>query len=497
MWVATFPGSDGHVYRGETYNIARFDGETWTELPVSDMLLTPIMGYEHIRIDDDGTIWFVTRNNGMDSRTLYSYNGDELSTYLVDGPLSYFFKDIYVDENNDKWFATTDGLARFDGDSWERFQFDLAPEENPNQTSNWELHYNSEHANTNFIRSIARDKDGVIWIASEFGIRSYDGTSWKLFSEINVEEIKNSSSNFYFVGVTDNNTKYFLGSNYLVTYDGENWTFDSWLKDNNLDISLFNFNNSCMLDDDNTLWLFDRNGRVVSYDGIEWKLYTSETTGIDGVGMSCVVDNNNVKWFGTTKSLYSYDDIEWRNHSTENVSFKYIYNMFVDESNVIWMLKSGKLLTYDGVSQVEYAENLSGISMHLTIDNNGLLWIAGINNNGSGGIVYINKDAVLSSVVDEQALPTAVSISANYPNPFNPSTTINFTLDRSGYTSLVIYNIMGQSVRELIAGQMNAGIHSVKWNGRDDSGNAVSSGVYISRLNMGKQVAAKRLMLMK
>lgn len=93
--------------------------------------------------------------------------------------------------------------------------------------------------------------------------------------------------------------------------------------------------------------------------------------------------------------------------------------------------------------------------------------------------------------------PTAISITANYPNPFNPSTTINFTLDRSGYISLVIYNIMGQSVRELIAGQMNAGIHNVKWNGRDDSGNAVSSGVYISRLNMGKQVAAKRLMLMK
>ena len=502
IWVATFPGSGGAqsmVYPDEPITIARFDNEVWTEIPVRDLLPIQIMGIERIRVDADGTPWFVTRNNGMDSRTLYSYGGNELSSYLVEGPLSYFFNDIFIDEKNDKWFATSNGLARFDGVSWERFQFDLAPEEYRYETYQGERHYNPSYlTGTNDIQSIAHDKDGVIWIASRFGVRSYDGASWKLYSEVNVEEIQNISSEFYFAGVTKNNVKYFLGKNFLVMYDGENWTYDSWLKDNDLRTpSWIGGNKVIMMDNNDTLWFIDSNGSVVSYDGIEWKLHTSETTGIEGVGTSCVVDNNNVKWFGTNKNLYSYDDIEWKNHSAELVSLKGITFMIVDESNIIWMLNGNKLQSYDGVSQMEYAVNLSGFSMQLAIDNNGLIWIAGINNIGPGGIVSINKDAVLSSVDDEQVLPTAVSITANYPNPFNPSTTINFTLDRSGYTSVVIYNIMGQSVRELVTGQMNAGIHNVDWDGRDDSGNAVSSGVYICRLKMGEQVATKRLMLMK
>jgi len=85
----------------------------------------------------------------------------------------------------------------------------------------------------------------------------------------------------------------------------------------------------------------------------------------------------------------------------------------------------------------------------------------------------------------------------SYPNPFNASTTISFTLPTTGFTSLIIYNITGQKIRELVAENMTAGIHSVIWDGRDESGTAVSSGIYISRLLSGELVTHKRMLLMK
>jgi hypothetical protein len=85
----------------------------------------------------------------------------------------------------------------------------------------------------------------------------------------------------------------------------------------------------------------------------------------------------------------------------------------------------------------------------------------------------------------------------NSPNPFNPSTTLSFSLPRTGNTLLSIYSITGQKVCTLVSGPMSAGKHSVVWDGRDDSGNLVSSGVYLSRLETGKLVSTAKMLLMK
>ena len=83
------------------------------------------------------------------------------------------------------------------------------------------------------------------------------------------------------------------------------------------------------------------------------------------------------------------------------------------------------------------------------------------------------------------------------PNPFNPSTTINFTLPSPDFTSLVIYNLSGQKVRTLIAEDIQPGAHSVVWDGRNDQRMAVSSGLYLSRLRSGKHTATGKMLLMK
>ena len=101
------------------------------------------------------------------------------------------------------------------------------------------------------------------------------------------------------------------------------------------------------------------------------------------------------------------------------------------------------------------------------------------------------------SMIHEMDVPKTVSLDQNYPNPFNISTTIKFSLPHHSRIELVIYNVMGQKVRALIAEEMHAGSHSIVWNGRDDSGAEVSSGLYFALLTMGESTVAKGMLLVK
>ncbi len=95
------------------------------------------------------------------------------------------------------------------------------------------------------------------------------------------------------------------------------------------------------------------------------------------------------------------------------------------------------------------------------------------------------------------ALPSGFAITGNHPNPFNPSTTISFTLPVNGNTQLAVYDITGRLVRSLVNGQMTSGVHSVVWNGRDESGRLAATGVYLSRLSQNGRTTANRMLLAK
>jgi hypothetical protein len=90
-----------------------------------------------------------------------------------------------------------------------------------------------------------------------------------------------------------------------------------------------------------------------------------------------------------------------------------------------------------------------------------------------------------------------LELSAPYPNPFNPSTTISFTLPTGGFTELAVYNLMGQKIRTLVAGELMPGVHEVVWDGCDDAGNPVSSGIFVSRLAAGESIVTNRMTLVK
>ena len=93
--------------------------------------------------------------------------------------------------------------------------------------------------------------------------------------------------------------------------------------------------------------------------------------------------------------------------------------------------------------------------------------------------------------------PDSYSLGNAYPNPFNPETTIEFKLPQAGHSVLSVYNAVGQEVVRLADERLEAGVYQANWDGRDKSGQQVSSGVYMYTLKVGDFAETKRMTLLK
>ena len=93
--------------------------------------------------------------------------------------------------------------------------------------------------------------------------------------------------------------------------------------------------------------------------------------------------------------------------------------------------------------------------------------------------------------------PTAFSLAQNYPNPFNGRAAIRYQLTRAGLVDLAVHDLLGRPVRRLVAEHQGAGSHQVTWDGADDEGHQVASGVYLYRLEAGHRQLSRRLVLVR
>jgi Tol biopolymer transport system component len=112
-------------------------------------------------------------------------------------------------------------------------------------------------------------------------------------------------------------------------------------------------------------------------------------------------------------------------------------------------------------------------------------------------IADFNPNTYFKPTAVGEDTPGTFAVTGVYPNPFNMSTTIEYTLPHDGFVTLSIYNIMGQKIRDLVFGFEPRGKYSLKWEGRDQNDIPVSSGIYFSHLKLGEKVSTKRMMLLK
>jgi hypothetical protein len=99
--------------------------------------------------------------------------------------------------------------------------------------------------------------------------------------------------------------------------------------------------------------------------------------------------------------------------------------------------------------------------------------------------------------ISTEQLPEEFSLSQNYPNPFNPTTVIEFTVPSLSHISLVVYNLLGQEVTTLIDQPMSIGWYRASWDGLDENGHPVASGVYFYRMEADNFVKTMKMVLLK
>ncbi len=157
--------------------------------------------------------------------------------------------------------------------------------------------------------------------------------------------------------------------------------------------------------------------------------------------------------------------------------------------------------TYDPTGTTQFSMPPNAIPNECTVGANAdivyglsLMVPSGHELNESPGTLYIRPWLALTrndrflfnptEVLDTLylGLPTAYKLYQNYPNPFNPATTIRYELPGPSRVTLTIFNILGQKVKTLISGMEDAGVHHVQWDGRNDQGLGVATGVYFYRL---------------
>ncbi|MBT4482078.1 MAG: hypothetical protein HOC71_00195 [Candidatus Latescibacteria bacterium] len=175
-----------------------------------------------------------------------------------------------------------------------------------------------------------------------------------------------------------------------------------------------------------------------------------------------------------------YTDFTW----VENLPDKRLFLLYIPSGEIF-----------------EFSKNTEGPNSYGKWSHDGKQ-ICYLSQKEDGNYVYIcdfkpdaYKSAGSATVNDSE--PERFKLYNNFPNPFNPSTTIKFYLPETGFANLSIYNITGQKVRELVSEYMTSGDQNIIWDGRDDNGVRVSSGKYVSLLQMGKKSATGTMTLMK
>jgi flagellar hook assembly protein FlgD len=94
-------------------------------------------------------------------------------------------------------------------------------------------------------------------------------------------------------------------------------------------------------------------------------------------------------------------------------------------------------------------------------------------------------------------LPTGYHLAQNFPNPFNPVTTLTYSIPEQAHVELIVYDLLGREIMRLVDQQQRAGAWQVTWSGRDGQGQLVSAGIYLYRMTAGDFTQTRKMVLLK
>jgi len=398
-----------------------------------------------IDVDHDGNLWLATSNTGV-----YRYDGTLWRLFTVeDGLKTLTVYSIAIDPTGDIWFMTRYGLNFLNGDTWEFFPYN---ESGIGRQS-------SEFILGNYKSSMSVDNNGTVWCAFYSSIESFKDGVWKRYGIIDGLpsdsfikcKLPNGSGKQVCVSLWG------LGEGNKVTEGAYMLNGDTW----ELAREITRFGTAEMPNLFSTL--------AYSPEGELWGTY---------------------RW-----TFYQFIETAWQpvysgSHLGENI-LTGESGMTVDTENNPWVNSQNGISVYDGTTLKEYTAAdgyAAGNIIVMTAGKDGEVWLL-----TEGGLSRFTP----GDVSVESPRPKSFALNGNYPNPFNGSTTINYTIPNLSIVTLSVYNCMGQKIRSLHSGLQAAGSHTAVWNGTNDHGESVSSGIYFSRLETNDIKLTRRMMYLK
>jgi ligand-binding sensor domain-containing protein len=394
----------------------------------------------------------------------------------------------------------------------------------------WRIYNTSNSGLTdNYIRTLAVDSQGVIWIGTQNkGVFRYDGITWTNYNSNNsiladdyILTVAVAPDSALWVGMRSGGVARLKDTSWH-----EFWTGNSPLPSDHIQEITF---------DGDTVW-FGTYGGLVKLIDTAWTIYNSSNSGLPYNTVNSIqVDPSHNKWVATSGyGVLKFNGTTWTTYNVANSQMPSNYPFAIHWHDSLWVAYSGNgIATLNNGICKKYDPGNSGIpSVYtycfshdgpavwvgtaagaakfdgntwsaydtansilpnkyvraLAVDRKGNKWIGTLN-----GLAVFNETGIVESAKDDPAyIPSHFELSQNYPNPFNPTTTFKFSIANSQLTILKIYDVLGREVATLTNEVKQPGTYTVQWDA-----SAQPSGVYLCRLQSGFNMQTSKMILIK
>lgn len=352
---------------------------------------------------------------------------------------------------------------------------------------NWSYLEYSETMGDFRVIEVGHDKN--LWIGcSGTGVFVYDGLAWTNHilpgSHLNHWSVSaiafDHNDNVWFAHAPEFN--YMPGG--VSKFDGENWMHYNTPGRSTYDIEIDSINN---------VWVRGGGG-LLKFNGSDWQSYIDE-----GYGSDITIDKNNRIWLCGNRSVSVFDGEEFFKYDSTNSHFKakYVNTITCDKNNHIWIGTSDGLFHFNRATFVQYDTSNSKLPSNsigtLAVDKENNIWIG-----TREGLVKLSGDFSNAVRNPNDVCMDYFTLLHNYPNPFNASTYIRFSLNNTEHVKIFIFNQNGQLIDTLLNKKMSSGDHHVIWNSKNNYGSDVPSGIYLCVLEVGNLMqTTRKLILLK
>ena len=434
------------IWIGTEIGLFRLDGDSLKEYNTSN---SPLPNYQFLNVasDSKNNIWILNQDYGSplffnkSTAAITKYDGQNFTVnYIYDFSKStYGLYCMTIDQNDNVWVVTNNGLCKYDGDKWKLYEFSFSSK------------FQSQR--------ICADVLNNIWIGTYYGnIVKFDGSKFTVYLA--------SDNGLPSTPITAMTSP---GSRLFVSYDSDDiiYQIDISKVGNKLNVKRFVtpakniFQIKVMPKGE--IWIASYSNGIYKFDGSTWTNYNIDNSALPtNLALTIDVDNNG-------RIVVTCDD-----------SFGYSF-------------KEGGVAFFDGNKWEKFTYGNSMLGPIFTygsiFDKKGNIWIY-----GNGAVTVFNPQGINSELIKESIQN---SLSQNFPNPTNGSTFIKYSLAFQTNVIVKIYDLLGKELITLVNDIKPAGNYSTYWDGKDKFGKTVASGIYLYSLITKEGIIAKKLIWLK